>query len=302
MTTRSKFSAAMLAAALLFALPAAAGQINYTLGLNSLPSAQESVQGVPDWTLTGSNIGEGVFSATGGTLAWNTMPYDVNVSDQNFSYYWKTPAAGSYDASPWTLTWDVKVAQSEPTTPSYYWAGAYTFVGLDGYNLGIGLGTNNISIFKDYYAWSYSYNFALPYAITDWARIQLVTDANHNFQIFLDGVLLNLSQATLLASPAAYAGHKHNGAVSIIPTWDNLLGGTGPGQYSTGSLFAIGDASIGSNADTATGCWYLTQVPGANASTVCADRWSKGTSVPEPGALALFGIGLLGLAFTRRRK
>ena len=82
------------------------------------------------------------------------MPYAVNSSYQGYSYYNKTPAAGTFDTSPWTLTWDVRVQESEPATPSYYWAGAYTSVSLGGYNLSIGLGTNNISIFKDYYAWS----------------------------------------------------------------------------------------------------------------------------------------------------
>lgn len=296
--TRFSTSLLLLSAGLLVTLPASAAQIDYALGLNSLPSAQ-------GWSSNGSNnIGENVFSANG-TLAWNTMPYDVNVNFNNYSYYTKTPAAGTYDASPWTLTWDVKVQESEPATPSYYWAGAYTFVGLDGYNLGIGLGTNNISIFKDYYAWSYHYNFALPNAITDWTRITLSTDANHYFTISLDGILLDLQQSNLLTTPSALAIHKFNGAPSFIPAWDMQLGGTGPGQYSTGSLFMIGDGSIGSNARTETGCWHLTQSASANANNVCTDRSSSGVTgntVSEPGILALFGMGLLGFVFIRRSK
>ncbi|MBE2258399.1 MAG: PEP-CTERM sorting domain-containing protein [Rhodobacteraceae bacterium] len=297
MSTHGKFAARTLlfATGLLLAAPAAATPIDYALGLNTLPSAQ-------GWTNVGSNnIAEGIFSANG-SLAWNTMPYEVNVNFQNYSYYIRTPAAGTYDSSPWTLFWDVKVQESEPATPSYYWAGAYTAVGLDGYNLGIGLGTNNISIFKDYYAWSYSYNFALPHAITDWTRIELATDASHHFTIALDGVLLDLQQSTLLATPSANAIHKFAGAPSFVPAWDTLLGGIGSGQqYSTGDLFAIGDGSIGSNARTETGCWYLTQSASANAGGVCANRSTSGNSVVEPGVLALFGLGFLGLVFSRRR-
>lgn len=281
--------------ALLLTTPASATPIDYALGLNALPSAQ-------GWSNNGTNIGENVFTANG-TLAWDTMPYDVNVNFQNYSYYTRTPVAGTYDSSPWTLFWDVKVPESEPATPSFYWAGAYTFVGLDGYNLGIGLGANNISIFKDYYAWSYSFNFALPTPITDWTRIKLETDASHHFTISLDGVLLDLQQSSLLTTPAASAVHKFLGAPSFVPTWDNLLGGGGP--LDTASSFAIGDGSIGSNARTETGCWYLTQSQpsAANVGNVCVDRSSSSTAnaVVEPGVLALLGLGLLGLAFNRRR-
>ncbi len=300
MRCQPKFAAGLLslASGLLLTAPASATPIDYALGLNTLPSAQ-------GWTNNGSNIGEGVFSANG-TLAWDTMPYDVNVNFQNYSYYTRTPAAGTYDALPWRLTWDVKVQESEPATPSYYWGGAYTFVGLGGYNLGIGLGTNNISIFKDYYAWSYSYNFALPHAITDWTRIELTTDASHHFAIYLDGVLLDLQQSNLLTTPAALATHKFNGAGSFVPLWDTFLGGTGPGQFSASDVLAIGDGSIGSNARTETGCWYLTQSTSANASDVCANRSVNtnvnGNAVPEPGALALFGLGFIGLAYSRRRR
>lgn len=278
-----------LATGLFVAMPTSAAPIDYALGLDTLPSAQ-------GWTHVGSsNMGEDVFSANG-TLAWNTMPYDVNVNFQNYSYYSKTPVAGSYDTTPWTLYWDVKVEQSEPSTPDYYWAGAYTAVSLNGYNLGIGLGTHHISIFKDYYAWSYQYNFALPVAITDWTRIELATDANHQFTISLDGVLLDLQQSTLLTTPSALAVHKFAGAASFVPAWDTLLGGGGP--LDTGSSFAIGDASIGSNAMTETGCWYLTQSGAANVGNVC-----MANPVPEPDAYAMMiaGLGLVGWAAMRRR-
>lgn len=295
MQIHTKLSAGLLllSAGLLITAPTLAAPIDYALGLNSLPSAQ-------GWSHTGSNINEEVFSANG-TLAWDTMPYGVNQTFQNYSYYSRTPVAGTYDTSPWTLFWDVKVEESEPVTPAYYWAGAYTFVSFDGYNLGIGLGTNNISIFKDYYAWSYHYNFALPDAISDWTRIKLTTDANHQFAIYLDGVLLDLQQSNLLTTPSALAIHKFNGASPSVPSWNTLLGGGGP--LDTASLFMIGDGSIGSNAKTETGCWYLTQSASANADSVCANHTNiAGNAIPEPGILALLGAGLLGFAATRRRK
>lgn len=117
-------------------------------------------------------------------------------------------------------------------------------------------------------------------------------------------MLLDLQQSTLLTTPSANAVHKFNGAPSFVPTWDTLLGGIGPGQrYSTGDLLTIGDGSIGSNAKTETGCWFLTQSPSADVGSVCVDRTglvSGGNTVPEPGVLALLGLGFLGFAALRR--
>ena len=277
-------AALVVCATALAPFSASATELDYVLGTSALPSAQ-------GWSHTGSNIGQEVFSASAGTLSWNTMPYEVNQTFSNYSYYSLTPGAGTYDASAWTLFWDVRVQASEPSTPDYYWAGAYTSVSLDGYNLGIGLGTNNISIFKDYYAWSVHYNFALPQSIDDWTMVKLQTTADHRFAIYLDGVALDLSQATLLTTPSALAVHKFGGSAPYVPTWDDTLGGGGP--FDTGSGFVIGDGSIGSNAQTETRIWYLTQLENPVIP-----------AVPEPGTWMMFalGLGLLGRARQGRRR
>jgi len=110
------------------------------------------------------------------------------------------------------------------------------------------------------------------------------------------GVLANFtftdplgSTEMVTASGAAIAGSVSDAAVDYTLTWIPLVVNFGVGGSFEISLRGLSFADQGSMTQTAT--IRLLSLPEGN-----------GIPVPEPGALALFGLGLAGLWFARHRR
>jgi len=73
-----------------------------------------------------------------------------------------------------------------------------------------------------------------------------------------------------------------------------------PGDSATCSLSTAALEGLNVNFGTVVG--YGNVPPGPFEDTDAAYYFGKVISAPEPGTLALFGLGLLGLGFARRRK
>ena len=107
----------------------------------------------------------------------------------------------------------------------------------------------------------------------------------------------DISWSDLLAS--AFAGHFHGAAT---PNQNAAV------QVDFFTIGGFSNPSIGSTvidnaqaADLLAGLWYINIHTAVNPGGEIRGQ-VRVSSVPEPGALALFGIGLLGMGLTRRRK
>ena len=120
--------------------------------------------------------------------------------------------------------------------------------------------------------------------------------------IFFDDISNDLSWSiewSGLSGPA-FAAHFHGAA---LPNQNAAVQvsflSIAPGNPSIGSTF-IDDAQA---ADLLAGLWYINIHTAANPGGEIRGQVQQVTStVPEPGTLALFGIGLLGMGLARRRK
>lgn len=154
-----------------------------------------------------------------------------------------------------------------------------------------------------------------------------------------DGSTIGLVSGSGVISNAAYADlssyqgssgryidmHQIDFAVSILlapgQTYDFFLDGTGNGNYVVPFVHASNAALSGPPQDGANGLMFYANVLGGTFDPLSVGTWNSSdpgwgwdkpsdvnvqafgtTTVPEPPTLALFGLGLAGLAFSRRRK
>jgi hypothetical protein len=124
----------------------------------------------------------------------------------------------------------VRVNNDEPTVPSYYWAGAYTFISLGGRGIGIGFDRDDLSVFNaDGNQWSSS---SIP-SSNDWRTFLINADpVSGAFTLKIDAV-------------TTYQGTMNT--------------------YGAAGLY-LGDGTNGSNVDANTRKWHLTQLAVVPAS------------------------------------
>lgn len=162
------------------------------------------------------------YNNTGDTLNWNSMGAGTGPFT-GIGYYER--GLPTYDANlPWQLTWQVRINNDEPEVPGFYWAGAYTFIGLGGKGVGIGFDRDDLSVFNaDGLGWT---NLDIAYS--------------HDWRSFV-----------LSGNPLSGAFTLH---IDSMLVYQGIMDASGDALY-------LGDATNGSNVDANTRNWHLTQIP-----------------------------------------
>jgi len=133
------------------------------------------------------------------------------------------------------------------------------------------------------------------------------------------GVFWDVGSSATLGSSTSFEGNILASASITLDTGATIgcgraLASTGAVTMDTNTINALdctGTGAVGSNglsgsnldfvADTGTGRSWVVVAAGENVGTIVSVP-GKVLSVPEPGTLALFGFGLMGLALSQRRK
>lgn len=105
----------------------------------------------------------------------------------------------------------------------------------------------------------------------------------------------------LLAVAAALSVITVSVPASATYSWGSSSGGTKPCKKNC-STSTSGNTTSGNTTSGNTTSGNTTSGNTTSGNTTSGNTTSGGTAVPEPGMLAMFGAGLLGLGLARRRR
>lgn len=118
--------------------------------------------------------------------------------------------------------------------------------------------------------------------------------------------LVHLSNTANIVDEFTFSGQS--GAARVTQTYDDEAGtAVGGNSLQNGTFSPVGLLSLFDGLDSA-GIWTFGFQDTVGSDPLVVHSWTlnittaDATAVPEPGTLALFGLGLLGLGVTRRRK